>query len=231
MTTPISNTTTPAQSTAPDVLDRIEAKIKARLPQDAASPPPASPQSQSGGLSTTDVPTMPPPPPMDADQMSLLVSQMQIKTQDQSFAISQQGLEQMNAKRKAMDSKVYQAIQKMDHYYEEAKKDKTMAQMGLNKAHSKGWHILGSIVQDLSPEGIGAQIAEAAANKKAGKAESAMTGDQAKSEKIGKQMKKMEGTLKNIASALNQTASITSQMQDSAGTAQDKILRGLQNQV
>ena len=71
MTTPISNTTTPAQSTAPDVLDRIEAKIKARLPQDTASPPPASPQSQSGGLSTTDVPTMPPPPPMERGYVGL----------------------------------------------------------------------------------------------------------------------------------------------------------------
>ena len=234
MTTPISNTptaTTPTTSPLADnnVVDRIEAKIKAKLPQGSTSTPPTQAQSQTTG--TADVPTMPPPPPMTESEMSLLVSQMQTKTQDQSFAVSQSQMEQLNTGRKNEDNKVYDAINKMDHYKDLADKNKTVAQMGLNKVHGKFAHTIGSMVQDLSTEGVAAQIAEHVDNKKAGDAQSDMEGDQASSMKIGKQMKNAESQLKNITSALSQTASITSEMQDSSATAQDKILRGLQNQV
>ncbi len=231
MTTPVSSTTTtpiPPQSNN-DVLDRIEAKAK--LPQDAASTTPPVDTQDSTALGTANLPTMPPPPPMSEAEMSLLVSQMQTKVQDQSFAVTQSRMEQLNDQRKAMDNKVYSAIQKMDAYKQEADKLTTAAELGLNKAHGKFAHTLGHIVSDLSVGGIVAQVEAAKARKKAGDASADEAHDQAAAMKVGKQMKNAESQLKNVASALSQTASITSEMQDSSATAQDKILRGLQNQV
>lgn len=221
-------TTAPAQPQSDTAVSQAQSTSQAQMPQDVgATPPPgAEPGTAGSGAPAIGVPA-----DMSMSQVTLLVSQLQNKSQDQSLAVTQEGLQKMNDRQKTLDGNVASEIKKMDDYIAKAKKDSDIAEMGLDKGHGKFKHMLGKVVENLWGPGIGLEIAAAVENKKAGDEHGDVDSTNASLTGLHKSMGQMQNRVKNIVGGLNETASNIDQMLQSNANAQQQIMSGMQKNV
>jgi hypothetical protein len=233
MTSDVSNTTgtpttAPTQPQADTAVGQAQATGQTQLPQDVgATPPPAAAPGAAAGAA----PAIGVPADMSMSQVTLLVSQLQNKSQDQSLAVTQEGLQKMNEQQKHLDGTVASELKKMADYIAKAKKDSDHAELGLDRGHGKFKHMMGKVVENLSIAGIGLEIAADVENTKASYEKSDEEHTTASLTGLQKSMSHMQDRVKNIVGGLNETASNVEQMLQGNASAQEQILSGMQKKV